>query len=167
MASIESQDLSIDKLFHNFYIVPTYQREYVWQEEQVQEFFDDIYEEFENSPEGNLADYFIGSIIVCEKEKNLYEVIDGQQRITTAFLLLCAIRERFNSLNPTEYKGFIEKINGQLSSTDTDAQGNLVSRYRVQLQYEDSRHVLEKIAKHESSTKTKPTVSEQNLKKAF
>ncbi|NJP18911.1 MAG: DUF262 domain-containing protein [Hydrococcus sp. CRU_1_1] len=69
MASIESQDLSIDKLFHNFYIVPTYQREYVWQEEQVQEFFDDIYEEFENSPEGNLADYFIGSIIVCEKEK--------------------------------------------------------------------------------------------------
>ncbi|MGB3560400.1 MAG: DUF262 domain-containing protein, partial [Geitlerinemataceae cyanobacterium] len=77
MATLESQDLSIGKLFTEFYIVPSYQREYVWQEEQVTEFFDDIYNEFRIQQPDAPSEYFIGSIIVCDRPDGLYEVIDG------------------------------------------------------------------------------------------
>ncbi len=167
MASIESLDLSIDKLFSDFYIVPNYQREYVWEKEQVQELFDDIYQEFESSPNDKLADYFIGSIIVCERENNLYEVIDGQQRITTIFLFLCAIKDHCITLDPTIYQGHINLISGQLSSNDIDSKGDLVTRYRIQLQYEDSCDVLETIAKNKSLIKIKSTISSKNLKAAY
>ena len=152
MATIESQDLSIGKLFNDFYIVPSYQREYVWEDEHVKDFFEDIHNEF--SEDGQSSDYFIGSIIVCEEQHGLYEVIDGQQRITTAYILLCAIRDYLASISSRES---IEKLNSQIASTDIDEDGNDVFRYRVKLQYEDSRGVLEKSANKEEQ------ISERNL----
>lgn len=79
MATIESQDLTLGKLFNDFYVVPSYQREYVWEEEHVTAFFDDIYREFSSNDSGAASEYFIGSVIVCFQRDGLYEVIDGQQ----------------------------------------------------------------------------------------
>jgi len=78
MATIESQDLSISKLFNDFYIVPSYQREYVWTKSEVEDFFKDIYDEFNTNENSKNSEYFIGSIIVCSTSNGLYEVIDGQ-----------------------------------------------------------------------------------------
>jgi uncharacterized protein with ParB-like and HNH nuclease domain len=167
MASIESQDLSIGKLFSDFYIIPNYQREYVWEEDNVKQFFDDIYESFGDYESSVSEDYFIGSIIVCERAKNLYDVIDGQQRITTIFLFLSAIKHQFAKLDSNTYQGYINQINNSLSSIDTDDEGDLVERYRVELQYEDSCDVLQKIFKDKSSGQTKSTVSSKNLKAAY
>jgi len=64
------------------YFVPHYQREYNWEEEQLDAFFDDIWEQ----PGG----YFIGSI-VCIKRENSLEVVDGQQRLMSASLILAAL----------------------------------------------------------------------------
>lgn len=47
MSLIESEDLSIDSAFNHFYVVPDYQRQYVWQEEQVMQFFDDLFDSYE------------------------------------------------------------------------------------------------------------------------
>jgi uncharacterized protein with ParB-like and HNH nuclease domain len=47
MATIESQNLSISKLFNDFYVIPSYQCEYVWESQQVRDFFEDLYGEFE------------------------------------------------------------------------------------------------------------------------
>ncbi len=77
MATIESQDLSISKLFNDFYIVPSYQREYVWTKSEVEDFFQDIYNEFNTANDDQSSEYFIGSIIICLREDSLYEVIDG------------------------------------------------------------------------------------------
>ncbi|HIK52845.1 MAG TPA: DUF262 domain-containing protein, partial [Oscillatoriales cyanobacterium M59_W2019_021] len=164
MATLESQDLSIGKLFNEFYIVPSYQREYVWKKEQVTEFFDDIYNEFTTSQGDTPSEYFIGSIIVCDRPNGLLEVIDGQQRITTAYLLLCAIRDYLKSIKPTES---IELLNRQIASTDIDEEGNDVSRYRVTLQYEDSGGVLERIASCQSDADIPSTASSTNIRNAY
>ena len=63
------------------YEIPLYQRAYAWEEKQIVQLIEDI-----DDIEGNQK-YFIGSLVVS-KNKNLYEVIDGQQRLTTLFLLL-------------------------------------------------------------------------------
>jgi uncharacterized protein with ParB-like and HNH nuclease domain len=94
MAKIEDHKYSIEETFRQcFYIVPDYQREYVWTEKEIQQLLDDIDEELDLSQR---REYFIGTVLVAPtSEKNHYEVIDGQQRLTTFFLLLCALRLRF------------------------------------------------------------------------
>ena len=42
---IESNDLSIEQVYKDFYVVPDYQREYVWSEDDVETFVEDIYDE--------------------------------------------------------------------------------------------------------------------------
>lgn len=57
--------------------IPLYQREYKWEDEKIEALISDI----------SKRDKFLGNIIVDEVE-NSYEIVDGQQRITTCYLLL-------------------------------------------------------------------------------
>lgn len=66
---------------NNLYIVPIYQRGYAWEEKHIVQLIDDL---MDIPTEGQ---YYIGSLIVYRRI-NGYEVIDGQQRLTTLFLLL-------------------------------------------------------------------------------
>lgn len=64
-----------------------------WTDKEVQQLLDDIDEQIDG---GSSREYFIGTIIVASTaEKNHYEVIDGQQRLTTFFLLLLALKNLF------------------------------------------------------------------------
>ncbi|HFI0106294.1 TPA: DUF262 domain-containing protein [Streptococcus suis] len=72
--------IPVSKIFSDVhYEVPIYQRNYAWGSDQIEQLIEDIM-----STEG---DYFLGNLIVNQKDNNLYEVIDGQQRLTTLFLL--------------------------------------------------------------------------------
>lgn len=88
IANILSTDAS------KVYYIPRYQREYTWGQRDWSNLYDDI---FDNDP-----GYFLGSIIVIQGEidpkTNVidFEVIDGQQRLTTISLLLCALYARIN-----------------------------------------------------------------------
>lgn len=63
------------------YLIPLYQRDYAWEEKQIVQLIEDI-------DDMNLEEkYYIGSLIVA-KHNDSYEVVDGQQRLTTLFLLL-------------------------------------------------------------------------------
>ena len=89
---IKAQVKSISKLKDYFFLVPDYQREYVWKpDDQVEQFIIDIDNEFEPNIH-NQKSYFIGSIIIVEN-KGKFDVIDGQQRLTTIILSLCAFRD--------------------------------------------------------------------------
>lgn len=66
------------------YIVPIYQRNYAWNEIQIEQLIDDIESTITNSYNKN---YFLGNLIVDKTDNNTYEVIDGQQRLTTLYLL--------------------------------------------------------------------------------
>ena len=77
--TIESVDIPLGKLFSDFYVVPSYQREYVWEEKQVEQLLEDIHNEFAGNGDSASSEYFIGSIVVCLHPDGLYELIDGQQ----------------------------------------------------------------------------------------
>ncbi len=61
------------------YIIPSYQRPYSWTVDNAEQLIDDIYE----SSQSEEREYFIGSMICINKGQNQYEVVDGQQRLTT------------------------------------------------------------------------------------
>ena len=67
------------------FFVPDYQRGYRWGEEEVKQLLDDIYENGEKN-------YYLQPIVVRRKGGN-YELIDGQQRLTTIYLILSCIKE--------------------------------------------------------------------------
>src|SRR6476646_7773225 len=94
MARIENHKDSIEAAFREcFYIVPDYQREYVWTDKEVHQLLNDIDEQIDGDSK---LEYFIGTILVSPvAQKDHYDVIDGQQRLTTFFLLLCALRKLF------------------------------------------------------------------------
>lgn len=66
------------------YIIPIYQRNYAWGRDEIELLIQDISEAQVKNKENN---YYIGSLVVA-KRKDSYEVIDGQQRLTTLKLLL-------------------------------------------------------------------------------
>ncbi|MBE2986288.1 DUF262 domain-containing protein [Campylobacter sp. RM12920] len=67
------------------YKIPPYQRAYSWGEDECEELFDDLVNAFtSNTNDG----YFLGNIILSTSKKDEFEVIDGQQRLTTMTILL-------------------------------------------------------------------------------
>lgn len=71
------------------YIVPLYQRAYAWTQKEIRQLIDDI-NDFDEEQ------YYLGSLIVHKKE-NAFEVIDGQQRLTTLYLLFIVLGKQPNN----------------------------------------------------------------------
>ena len=164
MAIIESRDFTLEELFGYFYVVRAYQREYVWEEKHVNDLLSDVYIQFDENKSGSDWEYFIGSIIVCES-KNVYELIDGQQRMTTICLILCAIRDVLQELEPNKSLDALKKL---ISSSITDRNGNEKFRDRIELQYdEDSRKVLENIASKQEYNDIPENSSVERIKIAY
>lgn len=99
------------------FVIPEYQRPYAWGEDEIVTLFDDLWEfSIEHTKPGGAKTYFLGSIVSFENENGEKEIIDGQQRITSLFLLLRAV---FSKLENEENKSaevvyFISKINPAL-----------------------------------------------------
>lgn len=165
---IESQDLSVGSLFKDFYSVPDFQREYVWQREQVERLLQDLYDEFYDE-EGRILsgpEYFLGSIVSCKVEDGTFALIDGQQRITTLYLILCVIRDILKDAKAAPSK----VLDSQIADAATDPRTyEEVERFRVSLQYEDSEGVLDKIASGDIplSEISETTASVRNILSAY
>ncbi len=72
------------------YEIPPYQRPYSWERENVQQLLDDLWE----AHQAKDNEYFIGSLITIEKERDRrYDVVDGQQRLTTLNVILARLRD--------------------------------------------------------------------------
>lgn len=71
-------------------LIPDYQREYSWKEKNILNLIEDI-RQFSEEKGTNNEYYFLGSIVVFENTDGMLEVIDGQQRLTSLFLLLRAV----------------------------------------------------------------------------
>lgn len=98
------KDFLRDDINHLF-LIPKYQRPYAWTDEQAKTLFDDLLEFTETNidDENGKNTYFLGSIVFFENENDEQEIIDGQQRITSLFLLLRAIYTKLSSM-PTKTK---------------------------------------------------------------
>lgn len=165
MQSIESQDFALGTLFTAFYAVPNFQREYIWKETEVEQLLKDVYGEFSSEDRVESSEYFIGSIVVCARPDGVFDLIDGQQRMTTAYLVLCAIRDYLKGLQPP---ATIEALKAQIAATDVDERGEDVFRFRVALQYDDSCGVLEQIAREDDISQIpRTTHSVENIVNAY
>lgn len=83
----------IKDIFSKWYRIPNYQRPYVWGKDQIFELLDDIttaYQKDKNS------EYFLGSLVLQDRDNPdfpEFDVLDGQQRLTTLFLITAVIRD--------------------------------------------------------------------------
>ena len=135
---------------NNPFVVPEYQRPYAWTDEQVEILFDDLWE-FTATIGGTEREgtYFLGSIVSFENETKEQEIIDGQQRITSLFLLLRAIYTKLQETpeKTDKAKNFISQIEPALWRTDkltgkVDYQNILITSRVVN---NDGNEVLRKI----------------------
>ncbi len=89
---IESRDQSVKNLLASLYFrIPRFQRPYSWDHENVQDFWNDVVQD-------NPGDYFIGSMVIYQADKEHFGIVDGQQRLTTITILLCVLRDAYNKL---------------------------------------------------------------------
>ncbi|WP_206680481.1 DUF262 domain-containing protein [Neoaquamicrobium sediminum] len=149
MAKIENHKYSIQEAFQEcFYIVPDYQREYVWTDKEVNQLLDDINEQIDG---GHEREYFIGTVLVSPTaQKNHYEVIDGQQRLTTFFLLLCALKQMFQG------EAQHQIITGLISASYVDKSGETRTNLKLEPRYENAGEVMAKLV--ELNTNPWPSV---------
>lgn len=100
--------------------VPTFQREYAWEEYEVEQLFTDL-----NRAKTEHTDHFLGTIVTISKGTHEpLEIVDGQQRLTTTALLITAIREVQAELG--QPPAVIESINNDyLSSFDRKRGGSV------------------------------------------
>ena len=103
MKSIQAQEKSVKGLFTSQYSVDSYQREYKWEEKQVDDLLDDLGEAFdenyndthEQKDVKGYDQYFLGAVLVGEGDGTSKDfIIDGQQRLTTLTLMLICLRSQ-------------------------------------------------------------------------
>lgn len=111
-------DLKIRDLFSSVkYIIPIYQRDYAWGEKEIRQLLLDVVTAYNNIKETEECEnkYYIGTLITHPKEESVFEVIDGQQRLTTLFILLCYINNKIRKDPSIDKTRIIDLQNDVLS----------------------------------------------------
>ncbi|GAA8013538.1 DUF262 domain-containing protein [Helicobacter pylori] len=99
MAKIDSCELYLKNTLKEefYYQIPIYQRPYQWTEENCEKLLDDLFEDYEEDRE---SDYFCGSLVLVKSDPNskteTYDVVDGQQRLSTFILLAKVLADLYN-----------------------------------------------------------------------
>ncbi len=111
-----------------YYQIPIYQRPYQWTEENCEKLLDDLLSSYECYKE---SDYFCGSLVLIaigidsETNATTYDIVDGQQRLSTFILLakvLATLYDKDKDLNKTS-RDFLEK---SLGDTDGEKRKRLI-----------------------------------------
>lgn len=136
MSNEELELISVEKIFDKVcYEIPIYQRNYSWEATHIEQLMDDIY--------GFEGVYFLGNLIVNKKEnKNIgngaersfkYEVIDGQQRLTTLYLLFIYLDKELseNSLKFEARDNSNKNLEKIKNSKDCDTKDGLTDGYKI------------------------------------
>lgn len=86
------KEVSIDEIFisgeKSIYEIPIYQRNYAWEKDEIATFVQDVYDSFKKD---RTKAYYIGTLVSYHKGDCVFEIIDGQQRLTTIRLILGAL----------------------------------------------------------------------------
>jgi hypothetical protein len=101
VGKITADSRTVTELLGHRYEVDYYQREYRWEERQVAELLDDLIAKFQESyapgdertKVQRYEKYFLGSVVIAERDGSRF-IVDGQQRLTTLTLLLIELRQK-------------------------------------------------------------------------
>ncbi|GAA7150520.1 hypothetical protein ID0623_00390 [Helicobacter pylori] len=103
----------------SYYQIPNYQRPYQWAEENCEKLLDDLFSSYECYKD---SDYFCGSLVLITidtdstTDAETYDIVDGQQRLSTFILLAKVLVTLYHNLSKTS-RDFLEKSLG-----DTDGE---------------------------------------------
>ncbi|MBU3217531.1 DUF262 domain-containing HNH endonuclease family protein [Clostridium estertheticum] len=121
MEKINPQFYNFDEFLQGrLFEIPEYQRAYSWTSKQRKDLFNDIkklysYPDFD---EGT-RNHFLATVVCCNKKRKekygteifeIFDIVDGQQRITTLIILLKAIHKKLLDLNDAKFKKEIIKL---------------------------------------------------------
>lgn len=87
----ELEECSINDIYFSnrgasvLYKIPIYQRNYAWEREEIEALIKDVYDSLGKDV------YYIGTLVTYKRDENIFEVIDGQQRLTTIYIILKAL----------------------------------------------------------------------------
>lgn len=95
---------TIGSLLQEKFYIPAYQRGYRWKEQQVTDLLNDIKEYYLNSRNSKDESFYcLQPIVVKQKDDKTWEVVDGQQRLTTIYIILTCLLEANNEKNISRY----------------------------------------------------------------
>lgn len=135
--SLSAEQKSVDDIFfaNDQYIIPNYQRPYSWGFEQSNQLYVDILDAYHNK-----QDYFIGNIIIArsQEERKRPQVVDGQQRLMTIWLLLKVLSVLCPNLDidnqyltiPSKRKDGEQLLKIKSDVFETKDEANIVSLYK-------------------------------------
>ena len=173
---MDANDRNLQDLFtgEDQYLIPVFQRRYSWKEKHWEALWDDISELLE-SPLGE-DEHFIGAFVCMSGhnspgERPRYLVIDGQQRLITLSLFLCAIRDAGKRIDLAEASELtekesdeIEKLSGMIQEKHlTDPYRDGIDKYRIVSRAED-RDSLFELLEGES---TEPKITDSTIYAAY
>ncbi|EJB38869.1 DUF262 domain-containing protein [Helicobacter pylori] len=111
MAKIDSYEWYLKNTLKEefYYQIPIYQRPYQWTEENCEKLLDDLFEDYEEDRE---SDYFCGSLVLVKSDPNsktaTYDIVDGQQRLSTFILLAKVLADLYNDCLDPEYLEYLQ-----------------------------------------------------------
>lgn len=122
MAYVNPQTQSLKLCFQSHYSLPYFQREYKWESRHFSELLNDIQNAFllnydpahGRKEVANYSPYFLGAIITSSEDSGKKPLIDGQQRLTSTFLLL-AYLERYRRDNDIQNALELSTLLGNVS----------------------------------------------------
>ncbi|EMG87520.1 DUF262 domain-containing protein [Helicobacter pylori] len=113
MAKIESNDLNLRDILKDelYYQIPIYQRPYQWTEENCEKLLDDLFSSYEYYKESG---YFCGSLVLIlisedPKKAKTYDIVDGQQRLSTFILLAKVLATLYSERLTEEHKDYLQE----------------------------------------------------------
>ncbi|MGL2751803.1 DUF262 domain-containing protein [Helicobacter pylori] len=122
MAKIESKDSHLRDILKDelYYQIPIYQRPYQWTEENCEKLLDDLFFNYEDDRE---SDYFCGSLVLIaiseDSKAKTYDIVDGQQRLSTFILLAKVLATLYSERLTEESKDYLqESLNGRYGKKD-------------------------------------------------
>lgn len=116
---------TISELREHRFLVPSYQRGYRWTEHEVRALLDDVHE----FRAGENQRYCIQPLIVKRRDNGYFEVVDGQQRLTTVFIFMKIAAQEIRSATPPyvlEYatrpksRGFLDQLSDEAALDGSD-----------------------------------------------
>lgn len=149
-------DLTLAKNDYRF-LIPSYQRGYRWGKDEVLALLDDLYEFLAVSINKN-DKYSLQPVVVKKLEDGRYEVLDGQQRLTTIYIILAYLKQNDSEINlfTLEYETRIDSAlflkNLRLGINDDNP-----DYYYISQAYECINDWFEKIQKDETRLRSKMT----------
>ena len=141
--AMKADDYQMSKVFLGGgdvqYVLPIFQREYAWEQAEWQTLIDDVVDTYHASDDSRY-EHFLGSLVVIEEDskKTLfqsYTLVDGQQRLTSISLMLCALRDCLENANPLRKMIMKYLLNG-------DQDGDLRYKIMPTAKYDDRRAYL-------------------------